>query len=99
MRLKDILRRPEVEFSKLFIFNEEFKNLSQAVIEEVSFQVKYEGYIKRQAEQVAKFKKWENMKLPPETDYYSIPGLSNEIKEKLSRLRPASLGQAARVPG
>ncbi|AMM42237.1 tRNA uridine 5-carboxymethylaminomethyl modification protein [Candidatus Desulfofervidus auxilii] len=99
VRLKDILRRPEVEFSKLFIFNEEFKNLSQAVIEEVSFQVKYEGYIKRQAEQVAKFKKWENMKLPPETDYYSIPGLSNEIKEKLSRLRPASLGQAARVPG
>ncbi|CAD7782349.1 tRNA uridine 5-carboxymethylaminomethyl modification enzyme MnmG [Candidatus Methanoperedenaceae archaeon GB37] len=61
--------------------------------------MKYEGYIKRQAEQVAKFKKWENMKLPPETDYYSIPGLSNEIKEKLSRLRPASLGQAARVPG
>ncbi|CAD7777755.1 MAG: tRNA uridine 5-carboxymethylaminomethyl modification enzyme MnmG [Candidatus Methanoperedenaceae archaeon GB37] len=86
VRLKDILRRPEVEFSKLFIFNEEFKNLSQAVIEEVSFQVKYEGYIKRQAEQVAKFKKWENMKLPPETDYYSIPWSIQRNKRKVIQI-------------
>ncbi|MCD6214583.1 MAG: tRNA uridine-5-carboxymethylaminomethyl(34) synthesis enzyme MnmG, partial [Candidatus Desulfofervidus sp.] len=99
VRLKDILRRPEVEFGKLSVFNEDFKNLPQAVIEEVSFQVKYEGYIKRQAEQVAKFKKWENMKLPPDIDYHCLCGLSNEIKEKLSKMRPTSLGQAARIPG
>jgi len=99
VRLKDILRRPEVEFAKLSVFNEDFKNLPQAVIEEVSFQVKYEGYIKRQAEQVAKFKKWENMKLPPDIDYHCLCGLSNEIKEKLSKMRPTSLGQAARIPG
>jgi len=99
VRLKDILRRPEVEFGKLSVFNEDFKDLPQTVIEEVSFQVKYEGYIKRQAEQVAKFKKWENMKLPIDIDYHCICGLSNEIKEKLSKLQPTSLGQAARIPG
>ncbi len=97
--LKDILRRPEVNIYELSIFEESLKALPQAVAEEVSFQVKYEGYIRHQQEQVAKFKKMEEMKIPPDLDYNLIPGLSNEVKEKLSRVRPTSLGQAARISG
>ncbi len=97
--LKDILRRPEVNIYELSIFEESLKALPQAVAEEVSFQVKYEGYIRHQQEQVAKFKKMEEMKIPSDLDYNLIPGLSNEVKEKLSRVRPTSLGQAARISG
>ncbi|MCD6319786.1 MAG: tRNA uridine-5-carboxymethylaminomethyl(34) synthesis enzyme MnmG [Candidatus Desulfofervidaceae bacterium] len=97
--LKDILKRPEVDTYALGVFDEYFQSLPQVVAKEVAFQVKYEGYIKHQQEQVARFKKWEHAKLPADLDYYSLPGLSNEIKEKLSKIRPASLGQAARIPG
>jgi len=69
------------------------------VAEEVSFQVNYEGYIKRQQEQVERFKRFEEMKIPETLNYYEIPGLSNEVKEKLSSIRPISLGQAARISG
>jgi len=97
--LKDILRRPEVNIYDLAIFDEYLKNLPQAVADEVSFQVKYEGYIKHQQEQVARFKKMEDIKIPLDFDYSTIAGLSNEVKEKLSKIRPTSLGQAARISG
>jgi NAD/FAD-utilizing enzyme apparently involved in cell division len=62
-------------------------------------EVKYEGYIERQLEQVDKFKKLENMRIPDNFRYESIPGLSREIVQKLSRIRPGSLGQASRISG
>ena len=97
--LKDLLRRPEVEFYDLKIFDESLSEIKKDVAEEVSFQVKYEGYIKRQQEQVERFKRFEEMKIPETLNYYEIPGLSNEVKEKLSSIRPISLGQAARISG
>jgi len=62
-------------------------------------EVKYEGYIQRQMEQVDKFKKLENVRIPENFQYNGIPGLSREIVQKLSRIRPGSLGQASRISG
>jgi len=99
MTLRELLRRPEVDFYSLKIFDETLERVRKDVAEEVSFQIKYEGYIKRQEEQVARFRRLEEVRLPEDIDYYKIPGLSNEVREKLSRIRPLSLGQAARISG
>ncbi|MEW6607524.1 MAG: tRNA uridine-5-carboxymethylaminomethyl(34) synthesis enzyme MnmG [bacterium] len=69
------------------------------VIEQVKTKIKYEGYIKRQMAQVEQFKKMENWKIPMSFDYSAITGLSNETKDKLSKIRPLSLGQASRISG
>ncbi|HEY7534533.1 MAG TPA: tRNA uridine-5-carboxymethylaminomethyl(34) synthesis enzyme MnmG, partial [Thermodesulfobacteriota bacterium] len=66
---------------------------------QIEMDVKYEGYIQRQMEQVDKFKKLENLRIPEDFRYEGIPGLSREIVQKLSRIRPNSLGQASRVSG
>jgi tRNA uridine 5-carboxymethylaminomethyl modification enzyme len=71
----------------------------EEVAEQVEIQVKYAGYIQRQEEQVARLRKLEEMKLPPGMDYYRIPGLSTEVKEKLNKVRPLSIGQASRISG
>jgi tRNA uridine 5-carboxymethylaminomethyl modification enzyme len=66
---------------------------------QVEIQIKYQGYVNRQQEIVARFKKMEHARLPEDTDYTSISGLSREVCEKLTRIKPRSLGQAARIPG
>jgi len=69
------------------------------VAREVQLQVKYQGYIQRQQEQVERFRKVEHALLPDNLDYTSFDGLSNEVVEKLSAIRPRSLGQASRISG
>jgi tRNA uridine 5-carboxymethylaminomethyl modification enzyme len=66
---------------------------------QVEIQIKYQGYVARQQEIVERFRKMENARLPESTDYSSINGLSREVCEKLTRIKPRSLGQAARIPG
>ena len=66
---------------------------------QIGMEIKYEGYIQRQIEQVDKFKKIEHVKIPNDFFYDNIPGLSKEIVQKLSRIRPVSLGQASRISG
>ncbi|MEW6095340.1 MAG: tRNA uridine-5-carboxymethylaminomethyl(34) synthesis enzyme MnmG [bacterium] len=78
---------------------EHIQGLPHEVIEQVEIEIKYEGYIKRQMAQVEHFKRMEGRKIPDNFDYYAIPGLSNETKDKLSKVRPISLGQAARISG
>ncbi len=98
--LEELLRRPEVSYETLRKLGYPPKNeVSSAVIEQVEIQVKYDGYIHRQMEQIEKFKKMENIKIPPDFDYGKIPGLSREVQEKLSTIRPVSLGQASRISG
>lgn len=99
VRLFDLLKRPEVELKSLEEFIEELRGFSEDVLEEVETEVKYSGYLERQLKEVEKFKKWENMLLPEDLDYYAIPGLSNEVREKLTKHRPRSIGQAMRIPG
>jgi len=66
---------------------------------QVELQIKYEGYIKRQLEGVDRFRKMEDVHLPTDIDYSKITGLSREVREKLTHIRPHSLGQAHRIPG
>jgi tRNA uridine 5-carboxymethylaminomethyl modification enzyme len=99
IRLFDLLKRPEVNLKELCGIIEDLCKFSEDVLEEVEIEVKYSGYLEKQLKEVEKFKKWESMLLPEDIDYYAIPGLSNEVREKLSRHRPLSIGQAMRIPG
>ena len=71
----------------------------EAVALEVETRVKYDGYIMRQEKQVEKMKQMEAVRIPAEIDYGDVHGLTNEVREKLTRVRPISLGQAARISG
>ena len=98
-RLADLLRRPEVRYDDLLPFDAENPGLPQAVTEEVEIQIKYAGYLLRQERQVAEFKKEEARLLPKDLDYQAITGLRLEAQQKLSQIRPLSIGQAGRISG
>jgi tRNA uridine 5-carboxymethylaminomethyl modification enzyme len=97
--LYQLLKRPEIRYSDIAGFLPPGNGLSPDVINQVEIQAKYNGYIKRQAEQAEKFKKIEEKLIPEGFLYSGIPGISNEISEKLEEVRPANLGQASRIPG
>ncbi len=99
IRLYELLRRPEVEIQALVDLIPELKEYSSDILSEVETEIKYSGYIEKQLREVEKFKKLESMKLPEDLNYSEIPGLSNEMREKFSRIRPTSIGQAMRIPG
>ena len=98
--LKEILRRPGFTYEMLsFLGPGGNPAVSTRLAARIEMEVKYEGYIKRQKEEVGKFRKFESVKIPEKFEYAGIPGLSNEIVQKLSRIRPESVGQASRVSG
>lgn len=99
IRLIELLKRPEVDLYEIKNIVEDVQKFPEEVLEEVEIEIKYSGYIERQKKEVEKFKKWENLKIPEEVNYFEIPGLSIEVREKLSKFRPLSLGQALRIPG
>ncbi len=97
--LFDLLKRPEVpleEMKKLFSF---LDRLPEEILEQIEIETKYAGYVNRQRQEIERFKRWEEMLLPEDLNYWEIPGLSTEIREKLSAVRPRSLGQALRISG
>lgn len=100
-RLYDLLRRPEVTYSDLkslpVLQNE--TALSSAAIEQVEIQAKYQGYIERQLEEIARQKDLETARLPIDIDYWQVAGLSTEVRQKLTQFRPETLGQATRISG
>jgi len=98
-RLADLLRRPQVTYEDIAPFDVTRPELPAAVTQEVEIQVKYAGYLARQEKQVAEFKKEESRLLPTDLDYGAIAGLRLEAREKLSEIRPMSIGQASRVSG
>ena len=98
-RLADLLRRPQVSYEDLAPFDQERPELPRAVTEEVEIQLKYAGYLARQEKQVEEFKKEESRLLPENLDYEAISGLRLEARQKLSEIRPLSLGQAGRISG
>jgi tRNA uridine 5-carboxymethylaminomethyl modification enzyme len=97
--LDQLLRRSEIFFEHLREFDPGLDGVEERIAEEVETRIKYEGYIHRQERQVEKLKRMEHVKLPEEIDYRTVYGLSKEVKEKLSRVRPISLGQASRISG
>ena len=98
-RLADLLRRPQVTYADIAPFDVTRPTLPASVTQEVEIQVKYAGYLARQEKQVAEFKKEESRLIPADIDYGSIAGLRLEAREKLSEIRPMSIGQAGRVSG
>lgn len=92
----DILRRPEITYRSLPIAD---PKLPEDVTQEVEIQIKYEGYIKRDIEQIGRFRRLEDKRLPAWIDYNKIDALRFESRQKLSRYRPDSIGQASRIPG
>jgi tRNA uridine 5-carboxymethylaminomethyl modification enzyme len=99
LSLSDLLRRPEISHINLKLFDPICALSDPVVAEQVEIQVKYAGYLQRQEEQLAQFLKLERMVIPENIDFRSIPALTAEVKEKLERIKPISLGQAARISG
>lgn len=95
----DVLRRPQITYDDLLNLGLGDDRLSPEVRQQVEIQVKYEGYIKQQGEQAARMEKLENRLLPADIDYNAISGLRKEAQQKLSHIRPASVGQASRISG
>lgn len=96
---EQLLKRPEVNFSDLSRLDPALYNVPRAVREQVEIQIKYKGYIDRQLEQVRRMIKMEGARIPLDFDYSALPGLTAEVREKLIKFQPATLGQASRLPG
>ena len=97
--LEELLRRPEITYQDLKAFDPSPDSVSLGVAEQVELEVKYAGYIKKQQKLVERFRRMEQVRIPKDMSYKDTPGLSNEIKEKLSTIRPMTLGQATRISG
>ena len=100
--LEDLLKRPEISFKDLKDLNHISENLGilgDDIINQIEIETKYAGFIQRQLEEVARFKKIERIKIPTELDFKQVKGLSYEIVEKLMSFKPLSLGQASRISG
>ena len=97
--LADLLKRPELSYEHIARLAPADEELPNAVKEQVEIQIKYDGYIQRQQRQIHQFKKLENLRIPDTFNYVDVRGLKTEAREKLEKIRPASLGQASRVPG
>ncbi len=97
--LMDLLRRPEVDVKQLLSFMDDTGDIDPQVAEQVEIQAKYAGYIDRQQTEIDKALRYDHLRLPEVIDYSGVPGLSNEVSEKLKKQRPETLGQASRIPG
>jgi tRNA uridine 5-carboxymethylaminomethyl modification enzyme len=97
--LRALLRRPELHYEDLAPLDPERPDLPPDVQEEVEILIKYDGYLQRQQREIERFKAMEREKIPSDLDYHRVHGLSHEVREKLSRIRPISLGQASRISG
>ena len=98
-KLADLLKRSELTYASLAPIDKKRKELPKSVIEEAEIQIKYEGYIKLQQEQIDEFKQLESKKLSPDINYEEIKGLCLEARQKLNKQKPLSVGQASRISG
>ena len=99
VKLAELLRRTELTYNALQEIDEDRPELSREEAEQVEIQIKYEGYIKKQIEQVEHFKKLERRKIPSDINYADVYGLRIEARQKLEKIRPESVGQASRISG
>ena len=99
-RALDLLRRPEMDYAKLVAVDGIGPGVEEtAVAEQLEIQVRYAGYLGRQQEDIRKRRKHENLEIPEGFDYARVRGLSSEVREKLERVLPDTIGQASRIPG
>jgi len=97
--LDQLLKRAELDYNTVETLAKNKDTLGSKITRQVEIEIKYEGYIKRQFQEIDKFKSLEKIKLPDNIDYNIVHGLSNELKSKLTKIKPASLGQASRIDG
>ena len=97
--LAELLKRPELSYDKIREIDEQRPDLPSDVAEQVNIELKYDGYIKRQMRQVEQFNKLENKRIPSTINYHDIYSLRKEAEQKLSEIKPASVGQASRISG
>ncbi|MCD6224739.1 MAG: tRNA uridine-5-carboxymethylaminomethyl(34) synthesis enzyme MnmG [Deltaproteobacteria bacterium] len=95
--LDQLLKRAELDYTTVETLAKSKHSLSSKITRQVEIEIKYEGYIKRQLQEINKFKYLEKIKIPANINYNAVHGLSNELKSKLTKIRPASLGQASRI--
>jgi len=96
---RSLLRRPDITIDMLQVESQQLASLSSDVADQLQIATKYEGYIQRQVDQVSRHNKVEQVRIPENFDYLSVHSLSAEVREKLIKIRPISLGQAGRIPG
>ena len=99
IKLAELLKRPQLTYDDLAVFDKERPPLPRSIIERVQTELKYEGYIKRQLAQIKEFRRMEAMILPEDMDYMAMEGLRVEARQKLAAQRPFNLGQASRISG
>ncbi|MDD2228373.1 MAG: tRNA uridine-5-carboxymethylaminomethyl(34) synthesis enzyme MnmG [Candidatus Cloacimonetes bacterium] len=100
IRFAQLLKRPEINFAKLPDYGFTIPpDLNEDIQRRIELEIKYEGYLHRMEEELQRFRQAEDMNLPDETDYFAIPSLAWEAREKLARIKPRSIGQAMRIPG
>ena len=97
--LEQLLRRPELDYGRLTGIDPNPRALDPRVVRQVEIEVKYAGYIERQLAEIERFRHLEKIRIPDDFDYGPVQGLSNELRQKLAEVRPASLGQASRIDG
>jgi tRNA uridine 5-carboxymethylaminomethyl modification enzyme len=99
LTLAQLLKRPELSYERLCAMLGEPGITDREIVESIEITVKYDGYIQRQLQQVARFKKLEERQIPAAFNYDRVIGFSREVQEKLKQVRPASIGQASRISG
>ena len=97
--LAELVKRPELDYQMIAPLDEERPELPYDVREQVNIEIKYEGYIKRQMQQVEQFKKLEGKRLPENFDYAQVKSLRREAVQKLNKIQPGTVGQASRISG
>jgi tRNA uridine 5-carboxymethylaminomethyl modification enzyme len=99
LTFEELLKKPEVTIDQIKILDQQFAYIEEDIAYQVELNVKYRGYTERQLDMVQRAKKLEDIKIPPETSYVEVSGLSREVVERLSRVKPFTFGQASRIPG
>ncbi|MBR6252494.1 MAG: tRNA uridine-5-carboxymethylaminomethyl(34) synthesis enzyme MnmG [Clostridia bacterium] len=99
VKMSDLIKRTELDYDKLSPIDLDRPNLTKQEKEEVNIEIKYEGYIKLQEEQILSFKKLEEKKLPKDIDYEKLQGIRIEARQKLNKFKPDNIGQASRISG
>ncbi|MBQ9673339.1 MAG: tRNA uridine-5-carboxymethylaminomethyl(34) synthesis enzyme MnmG [Ruminococcus sp.] len=99
VRMLDLLKRPQINYECLTSIDTNRPNIDSNIFEQVEIEIKYEGYIQKQLEQVEKMRRLEKKKLPNDVDYSTVTGLRLEAQEKLNKVRPQNIGQASRISG
>jgi tRNA uridine 5-carboxymethylaminomethyl modification enzyme len=99
VRLAQLLKRAELDYDTVTALAKSRYDIKPAVARQVEIEIKYEGYIKKQLREIDRFKNLEKAKIPTDFEFNAVHGLSNELKEKLTNIKPTSLGQVSRIEG